>query len=97
MSLQETPVSRDVRNASGGSRHARKANSERFALQEEVHRQIASELHDSTCQQFAARTPLNIEVLLRANEMARLEMLLKRRAHSSSRFSCDKIIGAALS
>jgi hypothetical protein len=34
---------------------------------------------------------------LRASEMARLEMLLKRSAHSSSRFSCDKIIEAALS
>jgi signal transduction histidine kinase len=54
MSLQETPVSRHVRNASGGSRHARKANSEQFALQEEGHRQIASELHDSTCQHLVA-------------------------------------------
>jgi len=57
MSLQETPVSRHVRNASGRSRRTRKG----------------------------------------ANEMARLEMLLKRRAYSSSRFSCDKIIEAALS
>ncbi|MGX1014364.1 signal transduction histidine kinase [Bradyrhizobium japonicum] len=55
----------------------------------------------TTIEQFAeglaARTPLNIEVLLRASEMARLEMLLKRSTHSSSRFSCDKIIEAALS
>jgi signal transduction histidine kinase len=54
MSLQETPVSRHVRNASGGSRRARKVNSEQLALQEKVHRQIASELHDSTCQHLVA-------------------------------------------
>ena len=62
MSLQETPVSRHVRNASGGSRHARKANSERLALQEEVHRQIASELHDSTCQHLVAASLILMQV-----------------------------------
>lgn len=62
MSLQETPVSRHVRNGCGESRHARKANSERFSLQEKVHRQIASELHDSTCQHLVAASLILMQV-----------------------------------
>jgi signal transduction histidine kinase len=54
MSLQSTLVSRNHRSASGGMRRASKLDSELVALQEKLHRRIASELHDSTCQHLIA-------------------------------------------
>ena len=54
MSPQNSLVSRNLRNASGGSNRTRKLDSELVALQEELHRRIASELHDSTCQHLIA-------------------------------------------
>lgn len=54
MSLQNTLVSRNPRNASRGVRRTSKLDSELVALQEKLHRRIASELHDSTCQHLIA-------------------------------------------
>jgi signal transduction histidine kinase len=54
MSLQNTLVSRNLRNASGGVRRRSKLDSALVALQEKLYRQIASELHDSTCQHLIA-------------------------------------------
>ena len=54
MSLQSTSVSRNHRNASGGVRRTSKLDAELVALQEKLHRRIASELHDSTCQHLIA-------------------------------------------
>jgi two-component system NarL family sensor kinase len=54
MSLQSTLVSRNLRNASGGVRRTSKLDSALVALQEKLYRQIASELHDSTCQHLIA-------------------------------------------
>src|ERR1700747_3328464 len=54
MSLQSTLVSRNLRNASGEVRRTSRLDSELVALQEKLHRQIASELHDSTCQHLIA-------------------------------------------
>ena len=53
MSLQNSLVSRNLRNSSG-VRRACKLDSELVTLQEELHRRIASELHDSTCQHLIA-------------------------------------------
>jgi len=54
MSLQSTSVSRDIRNASGTGRRTSRLDSELVELQEKLHRRIASELHDSTCQHLIA-------------------------------------------
>ena len=54
MSLQNSLVSRNPRNASGGVRRTSKLDSELVALQEKLHRRIASELHDLTCQHLIA-------------------------------------------
>jgi signal transduction histidine kinase len=54
MSLQNTLVSRNPRNASGGVRRTSRLDSELVALQEKLHRRVASELHDSTCQHLIA-------------------------------------------
>src|ERR1700743_936336 len=54
MSLQGTSVNRNHRNASGGVRRTSKLDTELVALQEKLHRRIASELHDSTCQHLIA-------------------------------------------
>ena len=54
MSPQNSLVSRNLRNASGGSNRTSKLDSELVALQEELHRRIASELHDLTCQHLIA-------------------------------------------
>jgi signal transduction histidine kinase len=54
MSLQSTLVSRNLRNASRAVRRTSGLDSELVALQEKLHRQIASELHDSTCQHLIA-------------------------------------------
>ena len=54
MSLQNTLDSRNPRNASGRVRRTSRLDSELVALQEKLHRQIASELHDSTCQHLIA-------------------------------------------
>jgi two-component system, NarL family, sensor kinase len=54
MSLQNTLVGRSLRNASGGVRRTSRLDSELVALQEKLHRRIASELHDSTCQHLIA-------------------------------------------
>jgi signal transduction histidine kinase len=54
MSPQNSLVSRNLRNASGGSKRACKLDSELVTLQEQLHRRIASELHDSTCQHLIA-------------------------------------------
>src|SRR5579864_176552 len=54
MSHQNTLVSRNHRNASGGMRRTSKLDLELVALQEKLHRRIASELHDSTCQHLIA-------------------------------------------
>lgn len=54
MSLQSTLASRDIRNASGTGRRTSRLDSELVELQEKLHRRIASELHDSTCQHLIA-------------------------------------------
>jgi signal transduction histidine kinase len=54
MSLQSTLASRNRRNPSAGVKRASKLDSELVALQEKLHRRIASELHDSTCQHLIA-------------------------------------------
>jgi signal transduction histidine kinase len=54
MSLQGTSVSRNRRTTSGGVRRTSKLDTELVALQEKLHRRIASELHDSTCQHLIA-------------------------------------------
>jgi signal transduction histidine kinase len=53
MSLQNPLASRNLRNAAGVRRTC-KLDSELATLQEELHRKIASELHDSTCQHLVA-------------------------------------------
>src|ERR1700730_11381509 len=53
MSLQNSLVRRNLRNATG-VRRACKLDSELTRLQEELHQRIASELHDSTCQHLIA-------------------------------------------
>src|SRR5262249_16862103 len=54
MSLQNSLLSRNPRNASAELRRTCKLDSELVSLQEELHRRIASELHDSTCQHLVA-------------------------------------------
>jgi two-component system NarL family sensor kinase len=54
MSHQNSLASRNLRSAPEGTRRIRKLDSELVALQEELHRRIASELHDSTCQHLVA-------------------------------------------
>jgi signal transduction histidine kinase len=54
MSLQSTLASRDIRNASGAGRRTSRLDSELVELQEKLHRRIAAELHDSTCQHLIA-------------------------------------------
>jgi signal transduction histidine kinase len=54
MSSQNTLANRNRRNASGGARRTSRLDPELVALQEKLHRQIASELHDSTCQYLIA-------------------------------------------
>jgi two-component system, NarL family, sensor kinase len=53
MALQSSSVTRNLRNASGARRRS-KLDSELVALQEKLHRRVASELHDSTCQHLIA-------------------------------------------
>ena len=47
-------VYQNLQSASSGLTRTRELNSELFALQEQLHRRIASELHDSTCQHLVA-------------------------------------------
>jgi signal transduction histidine kinase len=54
MSLQNSSIRRNLRNASGSVRRAYKFDSDLTRLQEELHQRIASELHDSTCQHLIA-------------------------------------------
>jgi two-component system, NarL family, sensor kinase len=54
MSLQSTLVSRNPRNTTGQVRRTSRLSAELIALQEKLHRRIASELHDSTCQHLIA-------------------------------------------
>ncbi len=54
MSLQNSFVSRNRKSTSVGLRRTVKLDSELVALQEQLHRQVASELHDSTCQHLVA-------------------------------------------
>ena len=51
---QVSLVNQKRRSASSGLTRTRELNSELFALQEQLHRRIASELHDSTCQHLVA-------------------------------------------
>jgi signal transduction histidine kinase len=53
MALQNSLVTRGLRNTSRAKRSSR-LDSELVALQEKLHRRIASELHDSTCQHLIA-------------------------------------------
>lgn len=57
MALQNSLVSRNLRNSPGGVRRTCKLDSELIILQEELHRRIASELHDLTCQHLVAASP----------------------------------------
>ncbi len=54
MAVQNSPVSRNSRSASAGVRRTCKLDSELLTLQENLHRRLASELHDSTCQHLIA-------------------------------------------
>ncbi len=47
-------VYQNLQSASSGLTRTRELNSELFALQEQLHRRIASELHDLTCQHLVA-------------------------------------------
>ena len=47
-------VNQNLQSASRGLTRTRELNSELFALQEQLHRRIATELHDSTCQHLVA-------------------------------------------
>ncbi len=51
---QGSLVNLNPQSPSGGLRRRRELDSELFALQEQLHRRIASELHDSTCQHLVA-------------------------------------------
>ena len=51
---QDSLVNQNRRGVSGGLRRTGELDSELFALQEQLHRRIASELHDSTCQHLVA-------------------------------------------
>lgn len=54
MSLQSSLVGRNRKSPPVGLRRIGKLNSELVALQEQLHRQVASELHDLTCQHLVA-------------------------------------------
>src|SRR5512139_1950348 len=47
-------VNQNLQSTSSGPTRTRELNSELFALQEQLHRRIASDLHDSTCQHLVA-------------------------------------------
>ena len=51
---QDLSVNHNRQSASSGLRRTRDLDSELFALQEQLHRRIATELHDSTCQHLVA-------------------------------------------
>jgi two-component system NarL family sensor kinase len=51
---QDSLFNRSRHNGSGGLKRTAGLDSELFALQEQLHRRIASELHDSTCQHLVA-------------------------------------------
>ena len=51
---QVSLVNQKRRSAARGLTRTRELNSELFALQEQLHRRIASELHDRTCQHLVA-------------------------------------------
>lgn len=51
---QDPLVNRNPQGISSGSRRRRELDFELSALQEQLHRRIASELHDSTCQHLVA-------------------------------------------
>jgi signal transduction histidine kinase len=54
MRFQNSSIGRILRSALRALRRAPKLDSEFASLQEERHRQIASELHDATCQHLMA-------------------------------------------
>jgi len=54
MSHHKIAATRISRNAAAGRRRTCKLDSELVALREQLHRRIASELHDSTCQHLIA-------------------------------------------
>jgi signal transduction histidine kinase len=51
---QDSLVNQNLQRAPSGLTRSRQLNSDLFALQEQLHRRIASELHDSTCQHLVA-------------------------------------------
>jgi len=51
---QISSVNQNLQSTSSGLTRTPGLNSELFALQEQLHRRIASELHDSTCQHLVA-------------------------------------------
>src|SRR4249919_798791 len=51
---QISSVNQNLQSAPSGLTRTPELNSELFALQEQLHRRIASELHDSTCQHLVA-------------------------------------------
>jgi signal transduction histidine kinase len=72
-SLQSTLVGRNLRNASGGVRRTSKLDAELVALQEKLHRRIASELHDSTCQHLIAASLGVIQIARALGDPAKAE------------------------
>jgi signal transduction histidine kinase len=65
MSLQNSSIGRTLRSAPGALRLTPELDSEFASLQEELHRRIVSELHDSTCQHLIAAS-LNVVQLRNA-------------------------------
>lgn len=63
MSFQNSLLSPNLGKASGESRRIGKLRSELAAFQEQLHRQIASELHDSTCQHLVAASLSLMQVM----------------------------------
>lgn len=79
MSLQSGSTSQTVRDRFHGRKHRILEIDPHFiALQEEVHRRIASELHDSTCQHLAAASLAIAQVLNALTDPGRARRFCER-------------------
>lgn len=86
MSIHNSPKSRHFRNMSREeSRPAGKLDSKFISLQEECHRRIASELHDSTCQHLVSASLSLMRVRNALSDPQRAEGLCEQVDASVSR------------